>query len=158
MLFRSALFATGLVFGHTAIKYLYVVAMRTMKSTHQATGHSVKAWTTWVISASFFWIVAFVIANAIPIFDSILSITSATFIAWFTFGISGVFWYHRNWHQKFRGWKKICLAIINALIIMQALFMNAAGLWASITELMSIFDDEESGIKGSFTCADNSIF
>lgn len=152
-----ALFATGLVFGHTAVKYLYVVAMRAMKSTHQMTDRSVKSWTTWVLCATFFWILAFVLANAIPIFDSILSIASATFIAWFTFGISGVFWYHRNWEDKFKG-RNIFLAIVNALIILQSLFMNGVGLWASIQGLVDIFDDKDNKIGGAFTCADNSIF
>jgi amino acid transporter len=151
-----AILATGLVFGHTAIKYLYVVALRMTKRTHRATENSVKAWATWVACATFFWIIAFLLANAIPIFDSILSIASATFIAWFTFGLSGVFWYHRNWQEKF-ALKNLPLATINALVILQALFMNGAGMWASITNLLEIYNSPGK-IKGSFTCADNSIF
>ncbi|KAH0591983.1 hypothetical protein MHUMG1_10278 [Metarhizium humberi] len=152
-----AILSTGLVFGHTAIKYLYVVAMRAMKSTHQLTDRSVKSWGTWIVCATLFWTVSFVIANAIPIFDSILSIASATFIAWFTFGISGVFWYHRNWQEKFHR-KNIPLAIVNALLIAQALFMNGVGLWAAIRQLVDIFNDKENKIGGVFPCGDNSLF
>ncbi|OAQ61465.1 amino acid transporter [Pochonia chlamydosporia 170] len=152
-----AILSTGLVFGHTAIKYLYVVAMRAMKSTDQLTDRSFKSWGTWIACATLFWIVSFVIANAIPIFDSILSIASATFIAWFTFGISGVFWYHRNWQERFHR-KNIPLAIINALLIAQALFMNGVGLWAAITQLIDIFNDKENKVGGVFPCADNSLF
>ncbi|CEJ80598.1 hypothetical protein VHEMI00773 [[Torrubiella] hemipterigena] len=151
-----AIFATGMVFGHAAIKYMYVVVLRALKSTHQATQNSVKSWSVWVGCTTVFWLVCFVFANAIPIFDSILSIASATFIAWFTFGISGVFWYHRNWDEKFQR-KNIPLAIVNALLILQALFMNGAGLWAAIQGLLNIFASE-NGVKGSFTCADNSVF
>lgn len=152
-----AILSTGLVFGHTAIKYIYVVAMRGMKSTHQMTDRSFKSWGIWIASAIGFWIVCFVLANAIPVFDSILSIASATFIAWFTFGISGVFWYHRNWQEKFHK-KNIPLAIVNALLIAQALFMNCVGLWAAITQLKAVLNDKERDIGGAFPCADNALF
>ena len=152
-----AILSTGLVFGHTAIKYLYVVAMRTMKSTHQLTDRSAKSWGTWIACATVFWALSFLLASAIPVFDSILSIASATFVAWFTFGISGVFWLHRNWEEKFAR-KNIPLAIVSVLLIMQALFMNGVGLWAAITGLINIFNDKENKIGGSFTCADNSLF
>lgn len=151
-----AILATGLVFGHTAIKYLYVVALRATKSTHRATENSWRTWIIWVSCATFFWTLAFVLASAVPVFDSILSIASATFVAWFTFGISGVFWYHRNWEEKFQR-KNIPLAIINALLILQALFMNGAGLWSAITGLQKIYNSD-SGLEGSFSCADNSVF
>ncbi|KAG6134943.1 hypothetical protein E4U28_005634 [Claviceps purpurea] len=100
---------------------------------------------------------SFLIANAIPVFDSILAIASATFIAWFTFGISGVFWYHRHWKDKFAR-RNLPLAVVNALLILQALFMNGVGLWASISQLAAIFHDRQRRIGGAFTCADNSSF
>jgi amino acid permease len=152
-----AVLATGLVFGHTAVKYMYVVIMRALKSTNQMTDNSIKAWTVWVCSGTVFWIAAFVLANAIPIFNSILSISSATFAAWFCFGISGVFWLFLNWGKLFSTWRKVGLTILNVLIIIQALFMNAAGLWAAITKLIDIFNRGEEGVRGPFTCADNSL-
>ncbi|KAG5958119.1 hypothetical protein E4U57_001496 [Claviceps arundinis] len=152
-----AILSTGLVFGHTATKYLYVVAMRAMKCTHQLTDSSARSWTTWVVCGTVFWIMSFLIANAIPVFDSILAIASATFIAWFTFGISGVFWYHRHWEDKFAR-RNLPLAVVNALLILQALFMNGVGLWASISQLAAIFHDRQRRAGGAFTCADNSAF
>ncbi|KAG6290203.1 hypothetical protein E4U46_001988 [Claviceps purpurea] len=152
-----AILSTGLVFGHTATKYLHVVAMRAMKCTHQLTDSSTRSWATWVVCATVVWIMSFLIANAIPVFDSILAIASATFIAWFTFGISGVFWYHRHWEDKFAR-RNLPLAVVNALLILQALFMNGVGLWASISQLAAISHDRQRRIGGAFTCADNSSF
>ncbi|KAG6312617.1 hypothetical protein E4U44_003169 [Claviceps purpurea] len=152
-----AILSTGLVFGHTATKYLHVVAMRAMKCTHQLTDSSTRSWATWLVCATVFWIMSFLIANAIPVFDSILAIASATFIAWFTFGISGVFWYHRHWEDKFAR-RNLPLAVVNALLILQALFMNGVGLWASISQLAAISHDRQRRIGGAFTCADNSSF
>ncbi|PHH82134.1 hypothetical protein CDD82_6892 [Ophiocordyceps australis] len=152
-----ALLATGLVFGHAAIKFLYVAVMRAMRATAQLKDRSVKSWAAWVACASFFWLVTFLLASAVPVFDSILSIASASLIAWFAFGISGVFWFHRNWHVKFRGCN-VWFALANSLLILQALFMNGVGLWAALQGLIDIFNDKSNKIGGSFTCADNSIF
>ncbi|ELQ42238.1 amino acid transporter [Pyricularia oryzae] len=152
--------ATGAVFGHTAIKYIYVVAMKRIGATGELTSRTVKSWAVWVGCATLFWLLAFVVANAIPIFSSILAISSATFIAWFTFGISAVFWFHMNWHDGtlFSGWRKICLFVLNVFIIVLALFMNSAGLWSAATGLQQVFDNAENEIKGPFTCANNAIF
>ncbi|KAI9035577.1 uncharacterized protein KD926_003237 [Aspergillus affinis] len=151
-----AVFSTAMAFGQTGIKYIYVVVMRWMNATHQVTDRSVKSWSTWVGCGILYWLVVWVISNAIPVFDSILSISSATTIAWFTFGLSAIFWFHLNWDCLFSDWKKILLLILNSLLIIQSLFMNAGGLWSSITELMDIFANDSSQIRGSFSCGDNS--
>lgn len=153
-----AVFATAMAFGHTGIKFMYVVAMRWMKATDQVTDRSVKSWGTWIGCVTLYWVIVWVISNAIPIFDSILSISSATTIAWFTFGLSAIFWFHLNWHCLFRDWKKIALTVINALLIVQSIFMNAGGLWSSITDLLDKFNSEDSDVRGVFSCGDNSVF
>ncbi|KAF5023524.1 hypothetical protein F66182_4391 [Fusarium sp. NRRL 66182] len=149
-------FATAMAFGHTGIKYMYVVAMRGLDATSQVTDQSVKSWSVWVVCVTIYWIVVFIISNAIPIFDSILSISSATTIAWFTFGLSAMFWFHLNKGQYTKNWKKIALTIINGLLILQSLFMNGGGLWSSITELINIFENDKSAVRGAFSCGDNS--
>ncbi|KIL87053.1 n amino acid transport system protein [Fusarium avenaceum] len=151
------LFGTVMSFGHIGSKYMYVVAMRTIKATHQVTDRSVKSWSVWVLCVTLYWIAVFVISNAIPIFDSILSISSATTIAWFTFGLSAIFWFHINKGQYTKNWKKKVLCVINGLLIVQSLFMNGGGLWSSITELLDIFENDQSAIRGVFSCGDNSI-
>ncbi|KAF4498233.1 neutral amino acid permease [Fusarium agapanthi] len=150
-----AIFATGLAYGHIGSKYIFVNVMRWTGNLNEVTSNSVKSWSTWIASVTGFWIVVFILSNAIPVFDSILSITSATTISWFTYGFSAVFWFHMNQGQYFRDRKKISLTIVNALLIIMSLFMNAAGLWASITELLDIFNSD-GGVRGVFSCGDNS--
>ncbi|CEH16680.1 amino acid transporter [Ceraceosorus bombacis] len=160
------LLGTALVFGHTAIKYLYIISLKLLGAQNQATSNTKTSWISWISCALLFWTAAFLIANAVPIFDSILDISSATFIAWFTFGISGVFWFHLNWHpddqtgvRPFKkNWKKKTLALLNVAIIVIALFMNSAGLYVAITRLLHIFRDDANAISAPFTCADNSVF
>lgn len=153
-----ALLATGLVFGHTSIKLMYITGMRVIKAQDQITSRGLKSWIMWIGMVTSFWVLAFILANAIPIFDSIVSISSATFIAWFTFGLAAIFWLHMNWGGLFLDWRKASLSVLNLLIICMALFMNVGGLYAAISGLLDIYENDGNGIRGSFTCANNAIF
>lgn len=42
------------------------------------------------------WFSAWVIAEAVPVFNHLLSLISALFASWFTYGVSGVFWLFLN--------------------------------------------------------------
>lgn len=152
-----ALLATGLVFGHTAIKLIYVQALRFMKAEHQLTDRSKKSWGTWFGCTTAFWVMAFILAGAIPVFDSILAVSSATFVAWFTYGMSALFWFHLNHGSWFANWKKISLFAVNTFIIIISLFMNSAGLYSAISALVDVFNDPDSKVGGSFSCGDNGI-
>lgn len=152
------LLGTSLVFGHTSIKFIFVEVLRMLKIEHEYDQNTKRTWSIWIGITSVFWVLAFILANAIPVFDSILSVSSALFVAWFTFGISGVMWLYLNWDVQFKGWRKISLSILNWAIIAITLFMNGAGLWAAIDQLMATFNDPNTPVESPFTCADNSIW
>ncbi|KAF4974601.1 hypothetical protein FZEAL_8528 [Fusarium zealandicum] len=151
-----AIFATGLAYGHIGAKYIFVNVMRWTGAVHEVTSNTARSWGVWVASVTGFWIVVFILSNAIPVFDSILSITSATTISWFTYGFSAVFWFNINRKSLFQDWKKSCLTVLNVLLVIMSLFMNAAGLWASITELLDLFNADDSSIRGVFSCGSNA--
>ncbi|ETN44094.1 uncharacterized protein HMPREF1541_10644 [Cyphellophora europaea CBS 101466] len=186
-----SLLGTGLVFGHTSIKYLFVVVMRhlsfferrssplrkrsrgvrggnrkpsveaDMMRRRQSQPHdsrSVVSWIAWIAIATAFWILVFVIANAIPVFNSLLNISSSILLAWFTWGFPVVFWFHLNWKKMFSTWKKTVLVVLNVFILAIVVFMNTAGMYASVDGLLTIFADPDGEVNGPFTCADNSIF
>lgn len=48
---------------------------------------SLVSWTVWIALATAFWLLVFIIANVIPIFDSLLNISSSVLLAWFTWGL-----------------------------------------------------------------------
>jgi hypothetical protein len=129
---------SGLVFGHTGIKFMYNFVMDTMiKSKAKLTDNTLLTWGVWLGCGTFFWVVAFIFANAIPAFNSILGISSALFVTWygkkflqrlpgmgrpnskltpssrFTFGLANVQWIFLNWGQQFSTWQKSLLAIFN---------------------------------------------
>ncbi|KAK3207432.1 hypothetical protein GRF29_103g991606 [Pseudopithomyces chartarum] len=148
---------TGLVIGITAIKYMYITFMRNFKP-DQVNVHNTLTWSLWIGFGCLFWIVSFVVSNAIPIFSSILNISSAIFISWFTFGLTSIMWFHLNWKVQFANRRKIALAVVNYAILGLTLFLNVGGLYTSLKALIDIFNDPDSTLNGPFTCADNSIF
>lgn len=117
---------TGLIIGITAIKYMYVALMRHIRP-HEVNVHNAFTWSLWIGIGTLFWIVSFVVSNAIPIFSSILNISAAIFISWFTFGLTSAFWLHLNWHQKHSTRRKLCLAVLNYAILCMTVFLMVGG-------------------------------
>jgi len=131
--------------------------MRSMKP-EAVNVHNALTWTLWIGLGALFWIVSFVISNAIPIFSSILNISSAIFISWFTFGLTSIFWLHLNWKTQWSSPRKKAVAAVNYGIMMVTLFLMIGGLYTSLKALIDIYNDPNSTLNGPFTCADNSIF
>lgn len=151
-----ALLATGLANGHTASKLIYVTAMRKLDAVDRMTDRSVKSWGVWIGTVTVLWILVFVIANVIPIFDSILAITAATAVPWLTFGFASIFWLCINRGRYTESGAKMACAALSAALVIFSLFMNGIGLWASVTELLDIFDDGASEVRGVFSCGSNA--
>ncbi|TIB30473.1 hypothetical protein E3P86_03493 [Wallemia ichthyophaga] len=55
-----------------------------------------KAQAIWTALAFVTWMLAFVLAQLIPFFSSLLSIISSITNMWFTYGLSGVIWLWDN--------------------------------------------------------------
>ena len=157
-LLLPTLLGTSLVFGHTSIKYMFIEGLRFMDREHEYNQNTRRTRIMWLGIGATFWTLVFLLANAIPLFHSILSVSAALFVSWFTFGISGVMWLYLNWDVQFRDWKKTCLASLNWTIIALTLFANGVGLWASIEQLVAAYHDPLVPVEGSFTCADNSVW
>ena len=107
----------GVVNGHVGVKYLYVRLFRNNENDvmHQKTA---RAYGSWVLICAVLWIVAWIIAEGVPVFNDLLGLTSALFASWFTFGLSGMFWLHMNKGKWFQGWKKVVLFVINVINVL----------------------------------------
>jgi hypothetical protein len=106
---------------------------------------------SWLLITFTLWLIAFIIAESIPNFNDLLSLISALFASWFTYGISGIFWLYLNKGLWFSNWRKTCLTIVNCIILGIGVAVMGMGLYASGKAI------HDSGGKGSWTCADNSM-
>lgn len=175
------LLGTGLIFGMTSARYLHVFFMRHInlikrnKSERRASIASDPTrgrrsslaipetskkteWAVWLFAVTLFWVVVWILANAIPVFNSLLNISSSLLLSWFTWGVTVLFWFHLNWHGKWRSsGKKLATAAFNVFIMILVFFMMIPGMYASIVSLMDVFADPDQTVNGAFTCADNRI-
>ncbi|KAJ3484752.1 hypothetical protein NLI96_g5417 [Meripilus lineatus] len=85
----------GVVNGHVCAKLVFVRIFRRngLKSRHLSSNTFV-GWATWTAICFAIWGLAFLIAEVIPFFNGLLGVISALFASWFTYGISGIFWFH----------------------------------------------------------------
>lgn len=160
-LLMLSVIAAALSCGHVPVKLVYVAIMRRMGALNQITDQSVKSWGTWIACVTVFWIIAFIVANVIPVFDSILQISAATTVPWLTLGHSAIFWLYINRQYIHRGklmknWKKAGLAMTCVFMIVLSLLVNGLGLWSSVTSLLDFFEDPNNDIRGVFSCGNNA--
>jgi amino acid permease len=171
------LLGTGLIFGMTSARFLHTFFMRhvglvTRKKTERRASvasepqsssvapesSKTTEWAVWIFSVTIFWIVVWILANAIPVFNSLLNISSSLLLSWFTWGVTVLFWFHLNWNGRWRSTKmKLATAVFNVFIMILVFFMMIPGMYASIDSLLKVFADPNQQVNGAFTCADNSI-
>lgn len=72
----------------------------------------------WGLIVTTVWFVAWIIAEAIPVFNDLLSLISALFASWFTYGLSGIFWLFMNYGRYRESKKKMFLTGLNTTIFL----------------------------------------
>ncbi|RPB14652.1 amino acid transporter [Morchella conica CCBAS932] len=138
----------GVINGHVAAKYIYV---RIFRGSDHLGSRSWYATFVWLGIITVLWVVAWIIASAVPIFNNLLGLISALFVSWFTYGVSGWFWIHMNRGKLFLNKKKTFLTIVNVAIMFMGGTIMVCGLYASGKAI----HDDQSGKP--FSCADNSV-
>ncbi|CAI7659262.1 unnamed protein product [Penicillium palitans] len=137
----------GVVNGHIGLKYIYV---RLFRGTDRMHKRDLLAVGSWVGIALACWVIAWIIADAIPVFSDLLSLISSLFASWFSYGLGGVYWLHINKGKWFSSPRKIALTIVNVCIILIGGCMCGLGLYVSGK---AIHDDASDN---SFSCASNA--
>ena len=106
---------SGVINGHVAAKYVYV---RLFRGTDKMGSASWGTRVSWVGIVVVLWVMAWVIAGAIPVFNDLLGVISALFTSWFTYGLSGVFWLFMNWGAYTKTRRKVVLTGVNVVVFL----------------------------------------
>lgn len=109
-------------------------------------------WLTWLGLVAIITVIAFVIAEAIPWFDLLLSLMSALFISGFTFYLPALMWFLLIKEGKWNAtrWNTI-FSVTNAAVFLLGLLVMVCGTYAAVK---GIIDEYRGGsVRGSFTCA-----
>ncbi|KAJ5579830.1 uncharacterized protein N7459_005815 [Penicillium hispanicum] len=161
---------SGVVLGHVACKYIYVRLFRGSDKMHSRSFLSIGSWVAICLAV---WVVSWVVAESIPVFNDLLSLISALFGSWFScmiclslsspplamlvrtvltsraVGLPAVFWFHMNRGQYFRNSKKAFLTICNIGVFAISCAICGLGLYASG---VAIHNDSSSK---SWSCAND---
>ncbi|KAH8425149.1 uncharacterized protein LDX57_002898 [Aspergillus melleus] len=137
----------GVINGHIACKSIYT---RVFAGTDRMQKRDFVAIGSWIGIAVGLWIIAWIIASAIPVFSNLLSLMTALFASWFSFGVPGAFWLFMNKGLWFASWRKTVLTLLNMFCILIGVIMCALGLYSSGK---AIHDDPSSA---SFSCDNNA--
>jgi hypothetical protein len=94
-------------------------------------------WATWIGLVIVFTIVAWVIAEAIPIFSDLLSLASALFVSGFSFWIPAVMWFkllcRGSWFSK----KNLPFTLGSILAFIIGAVTLVAGTYSTIVDIVS---------------------
>ena len=109
----------GVINGHVAAKYIYVRIFRDYFNAPERMGqNNLVSIGIWVLIVTTVWVIAWIIAEAIPVFNDLLSLISALFASWFTYGLSGIFWLFLNYGRYRESKKKMFLTGLNTTIFL----------------------------------------
>lgn len=119
----------GVIYNHVAARYVFVRIFRNTKHEVRRTKLSTFAWIGITFTA---WLVAMVVAESVPVFNSLLGLVSALFVSWFSYGLPGIFWLWMNWGKWFnRGWKSALHAIFSMILLLTGTLLCVLGLWSA---------------------------
>ncbi|KAK2754212.1 hypothetical protein FQN54_007091 [Arachnomyces sp. PD_36] len=110
-----------------------------------------KGWITWLALITVMTIIAFFIAEIIPFFSDLLSISSALFISGFTFYFPAIMWFKLIREGKWTTPHNMALGALNGLTLLIGLVILVAGTYSSIDDILINY--REGTVKGVFTCA-----
>ncbi|KAJ5234855.1 uncharacterized protein N7469_004023 [Penicillium citrinum] len=139
----------GVVICHVGAKTVYV---RLFRGTHTMSERSFRSYGTWVLITFAMWTIAWVIAEAIPVFNDLLNMIAAAFCSWFSFGLEGLFWLKMNRGQYTANYKKMALTALNVFLVGVCLLICGMGLWATGTSIR--INAKSAGRP--FACASNA--
>ncbi|KAB8233752.1 putative neutral amino acid permease [Aspergillus alliaceus] len=137
----------GVINGHVACKYIYVRLFRNTDRMHKRNLASIGSW---ILIGLVLWTLAWIIAEAIPVFNNLLSLITALFASWFTYGMSGIFWLFLNKGRYTSSPRKIFLTVVNLIIVGIGGCLCGLGLYVSGKAL------HDNPSSASFSCANNA--
>ncbi|CAG8377721.1 unnamed protein product [Penicillium salamii] len=97
-----------------------------------------RGWFIWLTLISTLTIAAWIIAEAIPFFNDLLSIASALFTSGFSFYIPPIMWFVLIRKGRWCSKKNLPLVVINALVFVFGVAILVCGLYSSIQEIVSL--------------------
>lgn len=148
----------GVLYASVSARFIF---FRIFKNSQHRTEHTVTGWSTWAGILLTTWLAAFVIAEVIPFFSSLLSLMSSLFDSFFGFIFWGVAYFRmrkadsRAGIARKRGIGTILLGVTNIIIILVGFLFLTFGSYASVLGILEAYDT--GSVRSVFSCASNGL-
>ncbi|BGP12279.1 hypothetical protein JCM10213v2_000192 [Rhodosporidiobolus nylandii] len=117
--------------------------------------HTLTGWATWLAIVFGGWVISFIIGEAIPFFNDMLSLIACLFDSWFGYMMWTGAWFSLNRGRLTKGPRQIAELILSVAIGITGIFFFTAGTYASV---QSIIDSYAAGaVKTPFTTANTGF-
>ncbi|OBT96961.1 hypothetical protein VE01_05561 [Pseudogymnoascus verrucosus] len=107
-------------------------------------------WITWIIYIVLATIAAFIIAEVIPFFSDLLSISSSLFISGFTFYLPALMWFMLLREGKWNTPKNLMLGALNLGVFIIGIVVLVAGIYSSVNDIIISYGAGK--VRGPFSC------
>ncbi|KAF2029487.1 hypothetical protein EK21DRAFT_101107 [Setomelanomma holmii] len=145
------LMVSGCLYLHVAAKYVFV---RILRDSPHLQKNSLVHWGTWLSCTIGLGSLAFVLAEAIPIFSFLIALTGSICFAPLAIMLPGWLWLHDHGKYRSGGIVKKMIYYGHCFLILLGAFVCVGGTYAVIKSIIAAY---ASGLIGSaFSCADNS--
>lgn len=129
------IFISGSINSTVALRYLHG---RMFKNSVLRYIKTPMGWASWIALVIAFTVVAWVIAEAIPIFSDLLSLASALFVSGFSFWIPAIMWFkllcRGSWYSK----ENLPYSIGSIVAFIIGVVTLVAGTYSTIVDIVSV--------------------
>lgn len=129
----------------------------TPSDSHHLTALTPTHYIVWFATTVTCATLAFIIAESIPFFGSLLTLIGALFATLMTMQSTGSMWLYDNWGRRKQsnpGWSFWPMVALNVFIVVLGFFIQITGVIAAGKEIRAQY--REGKVDRPFSCKDNS--
>ncbi|KAF7540364.1 hypothetical protein G7Z17_g12232 [Cylindrodendrum hubeiense] len=109
-----------------------------------------KGWITWTTLVAVITLFAWIIAEAIPIFSELLSISASLFVSGLSLYFPPIMWFLLLKEGKWYAKENIRSAIVNGIVFLVGIIVLVGGTYATVVELINTF--KSGSVSKPFSC------
>ncbi|KAM0716181.1 hypothetical protein Q7P37_008695 [Cladosporium fusiforme] len=138
---------------HLSAKFIFV---RILRNSRHLSSNSKTHWFTWLGCTFGTTLIAYIVASAIPVFDSLVSLIGALLVTLLAVPTTGCMWFYDHWVEgkKSPTSKWYMLVAWNGFVVVIGVYLVISGTYGSIENIIASYS--ESGGSAAWSCADNS--
>ncbi|KAF7555304.1 hypothetical protein G7Z17_g2298 [Cylindrodendrum hubeiense] len=143
------IFISGSINTTVALRYVHG---RLYKNSIHRYINTPQGWASWIGIVTVFTIIAWVIAETIPIFSDLLSLCSALFVSGFSFYIPGIMWFAILCKGKWYARENIIMSIGSIIAFIIGVVVLVGGTYSTIDDIIHLTSTGSN--HAPFTCRD----